>query len=284
MTAATLLKRAARAGVTLWADGGAIRYQGPREALAWLLPELKAHKPDILAALGAPALSAVSPDFAARLSPEDLADTAAGDTPLATVQAFEQAAIQSEAEDLREFFEERAGILEHYAGLARPEAELEAARITATYARNRGYRWASLRAALAGYPELLSELPDKPGPVDALPLLGLARLAVLPGRRVLRQAAFCRGLRPERAGSAPARGRRHAGRRPAVQHAGSDRGEGHGAMTTEPEPRFEWFRLSYPSGTLVMSYYACGAPLEEVKACHPTAMVEPIEGPEAGRT
>ncbi|MGH8584637.1 MAG: hypothetical protein ACREWE_00080 [Gammaproteobacteria bacterium] len=108
-------------------------------------------------------------EFAPRLSAEDLNDIAAGDIPLGTVQAFEQAAVDREAEDLREFFEERAGILEHDAGLPRPEAELEAARITAILARNRGYLWASLRAALAGYPVLLAQVPDMPGPVDALP-------------------------------------------------------------------------------------------------------------------
>jgi hypothetical protein len=73
----------------------------------------------------------VSPEFAARLSAEDLEDTAAGDIPLGTVQAFEQAAIR-EAEDLKEAFEERAGILEYDAGLPRADAELEAARITST--------------------------------------------------------------------------------------------------------------------------------------------------------
>jgi hypothetical protein len=36
-------------------------------------------------------------------------------------------------------FEERAAILEHDAGLSRPEAERQAARITTTLARNRGY-------------------------------------------------------------------------------------------------------------------------------------------------
>jgi hypothetical protein len=74
-----------------------------------------------------------------------------------------------EAEDLREFFEERAGILEFDAGLPRPEAELEAAWITATLARNRSYLWASLRAALSRYPALLAQVPDRPGPVDSLP-------------------------------------------------------------------------------------------------------------------
>jgi hypothetical protein len=117
-----------------------------------------------------PDLPGVSPEFAARLSAEDLEDIAAGDIPLGTLQAFESAAVTREAEDLREHFEERAGILEFDAGLPRADVELEAARITATYARNRGYLWASLRAALAGYPLLLSQVPDTPGTVDSLPL------------------------------------------------------------------------------------------------------------------
>jgi len=53
-------------------------------------------------------------------------------------------ASQAEAEDLREAFDERAGILEYDAGLPKAEAELEAAKMTATRARNRGYGWASL--------------------------------------------------------------------------------------------------------------------------------------------
>jgi hypothetical protein len=65
----------------------------------------------------------------------------------------------------------------------------KAARITATLARNRGYLWTSLRTALAGYPELLAKVPDRPGPVDALPL-GTAKVAVLKGRRVVRQGTF----------------------------------------------------------------------------------------------
>ena len=81
----------------------------------------------------------------------------------------EAAALAREAADLREFFEERAGILEHDAGLSRAEAELEAARIATAYARNRGYTWPSLRAALADYGLLLSQVPDKPGSVDSLP-------------------------------------------------------------------------------------------------------------------
>ena len=113
-------------------------------------------------------LSGVSTEFAVRLSPEDLDDIAVGDIPLGTVQGFEQAAIAREAEDLREFFEERISILEHDAGLPRPEAELLAVRITAILARNWAYLWASLRSALSGYPDLASQVPATPGAVDSL--------------------------------------------------------------------------------------------------------------------
>jgi hypothetical protein len=100
----------------------------------------------------------------------------------------EQAAIAQEAEveGLVDVLDECAG---HLGGLPRAEAELEAAKITTAYARNRGYLWASLRAALAGYPELLAQVPDRPGPVDALPL-GVPKLAVLKNQRVVRQGAF----------------------------------------------------------------------------------------------
>jgi hypothetical protein len=57
------------------------------------------HKPAILAALAHPDLPGVSPEFAARLSAEDLGDIAAGDIPVGTVQAIEGAAIAREAED-----------------------------------------------------------------------------------------------------------------------------------------------------------------------------------------
>ncbi|MGH8579084.1 MAG: hypothetical protein ACREVK_02815 [Gammaproteobacteria bacterium] len=43
--------------------------------------------------------------------------------------------------------------------------------------------------AFAGYPELLAKLPEKAGVVDAL-ALGVSKLAVLPGKRVVRQGAF----------------------------------------------------------------------------------------------
>ena len=42
-----------------------------------------------------------------------------------TVQVFEAAAVAREAEDLKEFFEEHAGILEYDAGLPRAEAQLK---------------------------------------------------------------------------------------------------------------------------------------------------------------
>jgi hypothetical protein len=66
---------------------------------------------------------------------------------------------------------------------------MSAARITSTYARNEGCLWASLRAALADYPVLLAQVPETSGPVDALPF-GVAKVAVLKGRRVVRQGAF----------------------------------------------------------------------------------------------
>ena len=47
MTPAAILNEARAAGVTLWADGDLLRYRGPREALAKLLPALRAHKPDL---------------------------------------------------------------------------------------------------------------------------------------------------------------------------------------------------------------------------------------------
>jgi hypothetical protein len=85
--------------------------------------------------------------------------------------------VTAETEDLKGFFEERAAILEYDAGLPRAEAEFEAARITATLARNRGCLWASLRSALSGYPLLLSQVPDKAAPIDSLPF-GTARVHV----------------------------------------------------------------------------------------------------------
>jgi len=152
MTPEAILREAVGHGLRLTRTAtGTIKVAGDHEAVDRWLPIIREHKLEILEAL----------------------------------------ASQEEADalDLREHFEERAGILEFDAGMPRPEAELEAARITATLARNRGYAWASLRAALADYSALLSQLPDKPGPVDALPF-GVAKLVVLRGGRAVRQGAF----------------------------------------------------------------------------------------------
>jgi hypothetical protein len=107
-----------------------------------------------------PNLSGVSPEFAARLSAEDLEDIKAGDNP---------EPVTAETEGLQAFFEEHAGILEYDAGLSRTEAEREAAKIAAILARNRGHLWASLWVVLSQYPALLAQVPDTPGSVDALP-------------------------------------------------------------------------------------------------------------------
>ena len=58
--------------------------------------------------------------------------------------------------------EERAAILEYDAGLPRAEADLEAARITATLARDRRYLWAFLRAALVDPPSCCPRCPTGP--------------------------------------------------------------------------------------------------------------------------
>ena len=50
-------------------------------------------------------------------------------------------------------------------------------------------------------------------------------------------------------------------------------------MTTDtpgPAPRFERFRLTYPSGTVIESYFAGGATLREVQVTHPIAVVEVV--------
>lgn len=49
------------------------------------------------------------------------------------------------------------------------------------------------------------------------------------------------------------------------------------AGTPEPEPRYERFALTYPSGTVIESFYAGGATRREVRVTHPMATVEPVE-------
>jgi len=112
MNASAIVQAARADGVRLTlCPSGALKAIGDGEAVNRWLPSLRANKAELLAALASQAAD--------------------------------------EAEDLREFFDESAGIMEHDAGLPRPEAQIEAARMTATLARNRKYLWASLRAALA---------------------------------------------------------------------------------------------------------------------------------------
>lgn len=93
-----------------------------------------------------------------------------------------------ETEDLAEHFAERAAILEYDACLSRAEAEAEAAKMTATLARNRGYTWAALRLAFRGFPAILAQIPDRAGQADSLPL-GVSRLAIMP-RGIIPQGRY----------------------------------------------------------------------------------------------
>lgn len=158
-SAAELLQAISQAGGHVTADGGDLVLKATRPLPDDLLAEVKARKPEILVAL------------------QEITD---------------------QTEDLAEYFNERAAILEYDGGLPRAEAELEAARITATYARNAGYSWASLRMALSAYPELLAALPDSAGTVDSLPF-GVAVVMVLAGKRVVRQGAY--SIQPTRTGT-----------------------------------------------------------------------------------
>jgi hypothetical protein len=145
MSAAALIDLVLNAGGEIRADGLDLVLNAPRSLPDDLLEQLKLHKPDIVKALGQPR----------------------GTVPgVASLGDIEMATITREAEDLKEHFEERAGIL-GCAGLPKAEAELEAARSTTTLARNRGYAWASLRAALVDHPELLVKVPTD-GSVDVL--------------------------------------------------------------------------------------------------------------------
>lgn len=77
-------------GIRLRIDRGVLTPDTPKGVMtADLVAQLKV---GLLAALAHPNLPGVSPELVARLSAEDLADTAAGDIPVKTVQAFEQAA------------------------------------------------------------------------------------------------------------------------------------------------------------------------------------------------
>jgi hypothetical protein len=87
-------------------------------------------------------------------------------------------------EDLLEYFNERAAILEFSAGLSRAEAEEQARRATALLARNRGAPWCALRDALGD-----QSLPDTNEPVDCLPY-SLPTWCVLPNGKPIRQGLF----------------------------------------------------------------------------------------------
>jgi hypothetical protein len=51
MSALALIEQIRAAGITIRAEEGLLRYQGQKDAIARLLPELKAHKAELLAAL-----------------------------------------------------------------------------------------------------------------------------------------------------------------------------------------------------------------------------------------
>lgn len=148
MNPATLIEQVHKAGGEIRADGDKIKLKAPAPLPPELVQEIKERKAEVLAALFG----------------NDRRQTA----------------------DLIEAFEERAGILEHDGGLTEDQAEQEAARMVATLARNKGYTWATLRKALSKYPSILEQIPDKPGPVDALPL-GVPKVAILPNRKVIPQ-------------------------------------------------------------------------------------------------
>jgi hypothetical protein len=47
--------------------------------------------------------------------------------------------------------------------------------------------------------------------------------------------------------------------------------------TPELAPRYERVTVTYPSGTVIESFYASGATLREVRVTHPMATVEAVE-------
>lgn len=148
MNATALIEQVHAAGGEIRAEGDRLKLKAPAPLPPELVQEIKEHKAEVLAALSV--------------------------------------SVRKQSADLLEAFEERAGILEHDGGLTRSQAEQEAARMVATLARNKGYAWATLRKALSEYPSILEQIPDKPGPVDALPL-GVPKVAILPNRKVIPQ-------------------------------------------------------------------------------------------------
>lgn len=111
MTAAEIVDQVCTSGAKITVAGDYLELTAPRPLPDELLGRVAAHKPEIMKILRRQ---------------------------------------DTEAEDLREYFEERAGILEYDGGLPRAKAEREAAKITATYARNQDYQWAALRLIAGG--------------------------------------------------------------------------------------------------------------------------------------
>ncbi len=89
MNPETIVEKARNTGVKLWRNGEKIRYRGEESAVMELLPDLREHKAGLLQIL-----SATHPD----------------------------------PENIIEYTEERAAILEYDAGMPRTEAEKEAVR------------------------------------------------------------------------------------------------------------------------------------------------------------
>lgn len=58
---------------------------------------------------------------------------------------------------------------------------------------------------------------------------------------------------------------------------GHTRGPRHGTRVPEPPALYERCTVTYPSVTVIESFYAGGATLMEVGVTHPLATVEPVE-------
>jgi len=55
MSAAAIIGKARDLGISLWVDRGTIRAKGPQPAIDQILPDLRRHKPELVAALAEPA-------------------------------------------------------------------------------------------------------------------------------------------------------------------------------------------------------------------------------------
>lgn len=118
-------------------------------------------------------LSALSPSLRALIQAQKPALVQALATGATAAQKLPQAGQGPDPEDVAEFFEERAGILEHDAGMSRADAEAEALRLTVARFRLHPGEGAGLSLppsrALA---QILAGLHAHhgPGPADVPPL------------------------------------------------------------------------------------------------------------------